>query len=120
MTMNTLLPPIPPVGLNEQRLTSAEIALKSGKPDQEKIDAAAEDFEALLLQQMFTSMWSSVPEGGLLDGGSEAEFYRDLLNQQLSKEIAHSQSIGLKKTFAEDMARVDGKEGAERRDLGIG
>jgi len=96
------------------------MALKNGKPDKEKIDGAAEDFEALLLQQMFDSMWSSVPEGGLLDGGSEAEFYRDLLNQQLAKEIAHSQSIGLKKTFAEDMARVEGKEASERRDLGVG
>ena len=118
--MTTLLPPLPPVDFREQRLTSAEIAVKNGKLDKEKIAGASEDFEALLLQQMFDSMWSSVPEGGLLDGGSEAEFYRDLLNQQLAKEIAHSQSIGLKKTFAEDMARVEGKEVSERRDLGVG
>jgi hypothetical protein len=61
--MTTLLPPLPLVDFREQRLTSAEMAVKNGKPDKEKIDGAAEDFEALLLQQMFDSMWSSVPEG---------------------------------------------------------
>jgi Rod binding domain-containing protein len=76
----------------------------------ERINKAAEEFEALLLQQMFDVMWSSVPNGGLLEGGSEAEFYRDMLNQELSKEIAHSQSIGLKKAFADDMVRTVERE----------
>ncbi len=76
----------------------------------ERINKAAEEFEALLLQQMFDVMWSSVPNGGLLEGGNEAEFYRDMLNQELSKEIAHSQSIGLKKAFADDMVRTAERE----------
>lgn len=90
------------------------------KATPEQIDKAAEDFEALLLQQMFTSMWSSVPEGGLLGGGNEAEFYRDMLNQELAKEVAHSQSIGLKKAFADDMTRLEGAEVLQPRRLGVG
>jgi Rod binding domain-containing protein len=96
------------------------IELNSGNVDTpEKIEKAAEDFEGLLLQQMFDAMWSSVPSGGLLAGGNEGEYYRDLLTQELSKEIAHSQSLGLKKIFAEDMFRINGAEGSNRK-LGIG
>lgn len=92
----------------------------SGKTSPEQIDKAAEDFEALLLQQMFTAMWSSVPEGGMLSGGNEAGFYRDMLNQELAKEVAHSQSIGLKKAFAEDMNRLEGTAASTPRRLGVG
>ena len=90
------------------------------KATPEQIDKAAEDFEALLLQQMFSSMWSSVPEGGVLGGGNESGFYRDMLNQELAKEVAHSQSIGLKKAFADDMARLEGTEVSQPRRLGVG
>jgi len=111
---------LPSLSLGEQKVRSIGSLTEGAKPSKEKIETAAEDFEALLLQQMFAAMWSSVPEGGVLGGGSEGEFYRDLLNQQLAKEVAHSQSIGLKKTFAEDMARVEGTGDSVRRDLGIG
>lgn len=90
------------------------------KATPEQIDKAAEDFEALLLQQMFTAMWSSVPESEMLGGGNEAGFYRDMLNQELSKEVAHSQSIGLKKAFAEDMSRIEGTALPQPRRLGVG
>lgn len=90
------------------------------KATPEQIDKAAEDFEALLLQQMFAAMWSSVPEGEMLGGGNEVGLYRDLLNQELSKEVAHSQSIGLKKVFADDMSRLEGTEVPQSRRLAVG
>jgi flagellar protein FlgJ len=87
----------------------ASIAAGNAPNRAEKLDKAAEDFEALLLQQMMQSMWSSVPSGGMFAGGKEEEFYRDMLNQQLASEIAHSQSLGIKQMLSDDMKRQEGR-----------
>ena len=79
----------------------------------EKIEKAATDFEALLLQQMLKTMWSSMTssEGGVLASGQEQEFYRDILNEQVAKDIAEKQSLGIKQIVAADMWKQASRKG---------
>ncbi len=78
--------------------------------EEQKIQKAGQDFEALLLQQMFQSMWQSVPGEGLLSGSKEEGMYRDMLNQALGQSLAENQSIGIKDIIVQDIKKLDKKE----------
>jgi len=65
--------------------------------------AAAEQFEALLVQEMLKSMWSTVPKEGLLTGSYEEGMYRDMLNEALAKSISEGQGIGIKDVILKDI-----------------
>jgi len=92
-------------------LNSPMLSINSANPtfnenaDKAKMEEAAEQFEAVFLQQMINSMWNSVPNEGLLSGGNEEAFYRDMFNQALSEEIASSQSMGLKDMILKEMQK---------------
>ncbi|RMG42968.1 MAG: hypothetical protein D6719_04880 [Candidatus Dadabacteria bacterium] len=75
--------------------------------DSDKMEKAAADFEALLLQQMFKAMWSTVPKDGMLSGSSEEAIYRDMLNEALAKDIAEGQSIGIKDIILKEFKKSE-------------
>lgn len=84
---------------------SGEKGGKSGSQYDEKTLQAAKDFEAMLLQQMFKSMWHTVPKSDLLSGSKEEEIYRDMLNEALAKDVAEKQSIGIKDVIIGELAQ---------------
>lgn len=77
--------------------------------DPKAVEKAATDFEALLLQQMFKSMWTNVPSEGLISGSSEEGLYRDMLNDALSKSVAENQSIGVKDVVLRELSAREAK-----------
>jgi peptidoglycan hydrolase FlgJ len=96
---------------NSQRPISAEqlqLGKEGGALDSKKAEEAAQDFEALLLQQMFQAMWRSVPTDGMLSGSREEELYRDMLNEELAKQLSEGQSIGIKEVILNDLKRREG------------
>jgi len=84
-----------------------------GQTRSEQIDKASKDFEALLLHQMFKSMWESVPEdGGLFGDNNESAIYRDMFNEAMANEISNGQQgLGIKEIVAKDLRRLDGYKG---------
>ncbi|MCO6431188.1 MAG: rod-binding protein [Deltaproteobacteria bacterium] len=99
-----------PLPLKRSAIEEDPTLLLSGVHDSpEKIEEAATQFEGLLLQQMFRSMWSTVPREGLFGNGREEEFYRDMLNQALAESVAENQSIGIKEVMAKDIAKIAGR-----------
>ncbi len=66
------------------------------------LEPVARQFEALFLQMMLKSMRSAVPEGGLLDD-QNLKFYRDMLDSQLSVDLAERGGIGLADTLVEQL-----------------
>lgn len=60
-----------------------------------KVDATAEDFEALFLTQMMERMFSGLGEDGPLGGGAAGGAYRSMLADQYGKTVAASGGIGL-------------------------
>ncbi len=67
---------------------------------------AAEQFEALLVQEMLKSMWNSVPKGELISGSSEEQTYRDMFNEALANSIAEGRGIGIKEVILKDINRL--------------
>lgn len=68
---------------------------RSGALDTEKTKKAAEDFEAIFINYMFKTMRESISKSGLLDGGKAEEMYTAMMDEELSKAIAHRGGIGL-------------------------
>lgn len=86
---------------------SLEKGGRAGGANPENLKAATE-FEALLLQQMLQSMWTSVPKDGLLASNEEAT-YRDMFNEAMAKEIAEGQGIGVKDVILREIERAEKK-----------
>jgi flagellar protein FlgJ len=85
---------------NDNKLKSIESKFDQGNKDKsvEERQKAAADFEALLVGQMFKEMWKNTEgaqEGNMFTSEQES-IYRDMLNEELAKEIAEKQSIGIK------------------------
>lgn len=85
--------------LQQTQLTQKEVSPK----ETEQLEKAAEQFEAIFLQQMVNSMWSAVPNEGLLSGSNEEALYRDMFNQAITEEMAKSQSLGVKDMIIKEM-----------------
>jgi len=67
---------------------------QSAAADPDKsLRAAAEQFEALFLQQLLQSMRDATPRSGLLDS-AQTRFYESLSDQQLSQHLA-GRGLGL-------------------------
>lgn len=73
-------------------------------PKAAKMEKAAQDFEALLLQEMLKSMWTATPHDDVLASNDE-ETYRDMFHQALAQNIAEHQSIGIKDVILKDLKR---------------
>jgi flagellar protein FlgJ len=70
---------------------------------------AAQQFEALLVQEMLKSMWATVPQGQLLSGSHEETMYRDMLNEAVADSIAQGKGIGVKDVILKDLNGLDKK-----------
>lgn len=71
---------------------------------------AAQQFEALLLQEMLKSMWATVPQGELLSGSHEESMYRDMLNEAVADSISQGKGIGIKDVILKDLNSLDRKK----------
>ncbi len=60
------------------------------------LDKAVEDFEAIFINQLLKSMRSTVEEGTLFHGGSGEKMYAEMMDAEMSKNIAAGGGIGLK------------------------
>jgi flagellar protein FlgJ len=79
------------------------------KPLAEQPEEAAQQFEGLLIQQMLESMWSTVPQKGLLSGSNEEAMYRDMLNEALATSISEGRGLGIKEVILNDFNKVKKK-----------
>ena len=66
---------------------------------------SCQDFEAIFIQSLFKEMRKTVPEGGLFTRSTATEMYRDMLDQEVAKEVAERQSIGLAEQMYRQMER---------------
>lgn len=53
--------------------------------EDEKIKLLASEFSSIFMNQMFKAMRSTIPEGGLIDGGFAEEVFTDMLDSEISK-----------------------------------
>ncbi|HEY9900112.1 MAG TPA: rod-binding protein [Pantanalinema sp.] len=74
--------------------------------EQKKIKAAAREFEAVMIHQMLKTMRSTVKPGDP-EGGSAMATYRDMMDEQMARSMAHGRGIGLADVIARQMMGLD-------------
>jgi Rod binding domain-containing protein len=80
-----------------RKIENVQQALEQMPSAQRKeAEDAANQFEGLLLQQLFKSMWQTVPKGGMLSSSHEESLYRDMLNEALTENVTDQSSIGVR------------------------
>lgn len=94
--------------LNQQQARINELTTKKDKIKTTKdIDKAASGFEALLLQEMMQSMWSTVEFTDMLgEKSNEADIYRDMLNQAIADSTASGRGIGVKQMMQKELLKT--------------
>ncbi len=69
--------------------------MSSGEKNEKKIDAVAQDFEAVFLTQMVKHMYEGVDVDKNWGGGSAEETFRTLLFDEYGKSFAKAGGVGV-------------------------
>ena len=84
------------MNLASLQIANAQSALTAQKPEANKdIDAAARDFEAVFISQMFEQMFADVKTDGPMGGGSGERIFRSLMVQEIGRQMADQGGMGL-------------------------
>ena len=104
--MNTAIAPAQALAAS-QSTPDPDHALRSRR----NLKQSCQDFEAIFIQSLFKEMRKTVPEGGLFTRSTATEMYRDLLDQEVARQVAERQSIGLAEQMYRQMEKRldDGK-----------
>jgi peptidoglycan hydrolase FlgJ len=74
---------------------AAGLARKGTAGSHEKARAAAQDFEAVFLNQMMSHMFTGIGDQGPLGGGPGAGVWRSFLTDEYAKSFARAGGIGI-------------------------
>ena len=72
----------------------------------EQLKAVARQFESIFVQQLLSSMRSTVPKEGLLDSFAKNSF-DEMMDEELAKEVSRQKGIGLSDMIYRDLSRMD-------------
>ena len=92
----------PAAGIGTAATASLAAAPKSAPTAQAKARAAAQDFEAVFLNAMFSQMFTGVDGEGPFGGGAGAGVWRSFLTDEYAKSFSRAGGIGL----ADDVYRT--------------
>lgn len=73
-----------------QTLSAEDIAKRNAE-----IKDASVQLEAILLKMLYNEMWKTVPKDELFKDDNAMEIYRDMYNEELTKQMAKGGGIGL-------------------------
>ena len=76
----------------------------SGLSDRARLDRAAKELEAVVVQQLFETMRKTVPEGGLLEKSAADDVFRSMLDGELSRVVADKSPFGLAEAISKELA----------------
>jgi len=72
---------------------------------QEGLKDAAQQFEAIFIQQMYKEMRNSVPDDGLIQRGNADDVYAQMLDLEAAKITAQQGGIGLADLMMEQLSK---------------
>ena len=73
----------------------------------QKVEHAAEEFEAILVQQMLQSMQTSLEGGSLFGKSNVDQIYGGMGEMELAKNIAKSADFGVKEKLLEHIQKME-------------
>ena len=92
-------------------------AVKTG--NKEELKKVADDFESIIVNYLFKSMRSSIPESGLFEKSQGREIFEGMLDEELSKLVAKSGDLGFADMIYNQMSKfidedpVEAEEGTD-------
>lgn len=89
--MNSHIDPKMLLGLSATAITEKSVA----RDNPEALRKTCQEFEAIFVQAMLKNMRATVPDGGLLDKGLDADIFQEMMDQEIAKQIAQRQSFGI-------------------------
>ncbi len=92
-------------------LTAAQS--KTMTPEQKRLMGAAQDFEGILITQMLTAMRHAHLAKDPLDSGNASDIMHSMLDAQLGKQMAHSESFGLADAIYREFSGMAGSAGRQ-------
>ncbi len=75
--------------------TTSTASNKMSDRDAKSLKRSCRQFEAIFIQSMFKAMRKTIPDGGFFEKDTAHEIYQDMLDLEISNEMARRQSIGL-------------------------
>ncbi len=96
-------PKIDTTQLLSQATAQAPNARKGQDPEQLK--AAAQQFEAIFIQQMFKEMRRTIPDDGLIPRGNADDIYTQLQDLEAAKITAQQGGIGLAELMMRQLSK---------------
>lgn len=63
--------------------------------DDKALESACKEFEAYYIQQLFTQMRKTVPDGGMFQESNERNIYEDMLYEEHAKNLSQGKGIGI-------------------------
>jgi Rod binding domain-containing protein len=102
----------PPSALGARNLSKSALGAKSlsnsgqlpAKPDRTK--AAAQDFEAVFLSEMFSHIFDGLDVDPLFGGGEGEKMFRGLLVNEYGKAMARQGGVGLADSVQQAMIKL--------------
>ena len=87
-----------------QTMTDEEIAQRN-----KDIREASVQLESILLKMMYNEMWKTVPKSEFFSKGDDnaLEIYRDMYNEELTKQMAEGGGIGLADFIYRQLTETD-------------
>ncbi len=94
-------PKVDPQQLLSQALTATPTKVPGRDP--QKLKDAAQQFEAVFLQQIFKEMRKTVPDDGLIPRGNADDMYTQLQDMEAAKVMAERGGIGLAELMLQEL-----------------
>lgn len=90
---------------SDLKVSQAENLAKRQSSSQKALQEAAEQFEAIFLQQLMEEMRRTVPENDLFGDRRAEKIFQSMLDQEMATNSSQAQSVGLAKLIYEQMSR---------------
>lgn len=84
-----------------------DVKEKAKGRDPEQLRKAAEQFEAIFLQQMFKEMRNTVPDDGLLSRKNADDIYSQMQDAEAAKVLAERGGVGLAELMMKQLMDED-------------
>ena len=85
-------------------------AQAGGANDRKALEAAAKEFESLLLHEMIKAMRKTVPEGGLTEQSFGRKVFTEMQDEKMAQAMAGTGGIGLHRILVEQLGANVPKE----------
>ncbi|UCD56539.1 MAG: rod-binding protein [Candidatus Hydrogenedentota bacterium] len=82
-------------GVGETELRLQHLRSPQADSDPRRLRAASQELEAYFLHVLIREMRKTIPPNPILNGGKTEEIFQDFLDEEIARELARSNQLGL-------------------------